>query len=534
MHEIVHLSSLVDEVGRRAGCKHVIDVGSGLGYLSRTLAFEKNWPVVAVESSDEMVTEAQRIDANVQKKLHRVMKHESGRVAWQPHVGSLRHVAAWLEPDCSPDELWQVVARAKEPRCGLCETSDEATPTSEQDGTIAHAADATAQVATKADGAGVLVGLHTCGDLGPTMLRVFHHAGPAVHALVNVGCCYMKLSEAGCSPGCHEAAEPNKEERRPCQPAGDPADVLEQDTQDARKTTTTPSAQASPFGFPMSDCVASLGLTAGFHIREYACHSLTAYACRLKAAASAGDGRGEASLRLHGRRAILELLLARRGRGRGASTTSGEMASGKAGDRDAGTRRAERAGGAQKVGNEPGGGTRSDAEGNRRLREATNSARVGTIRNAASLTLREYITQSYARCGLEPIAEEDWPSFLAEIEPLDAQWRRVVTFYVLRQLLAPLWEALILLDRLLYLRELRYDAHLVPLFDPSLSPRSYALIAIKPEAYMTDDALQGEGRIPPRCWRCGVTDSCDGCRADSAYRSGMFGGYGRCWAADAV
>ena len=66
----------------------------------------------------------------------------------------------------------------------------------------------------------------------------------------------------------------------------------------------------------------------------------------------------------------------------------------------------------------------------------------------------------------------------------------MVTFYVLRQLLAPLWEALILLDRLLYLRELRYDAHLVPLFDPSLSPRSYALIAIKPEAYMTDDALQ--------------------------------------------
>ena len=51
---------------------------------------------------------------------------------------------------------------------------------------------------SEAEGSSVLVGLHTCGDLAPTMLRVFHHAGDAVHALVNVGCCYMKLSEEAC------------------------------------------------------------------------------------------------------------------------------------------------------------------------------------------------------------------------------------------------------------------------------------------------------------------------------------------------
>ena len=44
-------------------------------------------------------------------------------------------------------------------------------------------------------GTSVLVGLHTCGDLAPTMIRVFLHAGRAVSGLVSVGCCYTKLSE---------------------------------------------------------------------------------------------------------------------------------------------------------------------------------------------------------------------------------------------------------------------------------------------------------------------------------------------------
>ena len=32
-----------------AGCDNVVDVGSGQGYLSRALAFQYNWPVVALE-----------------------------------------------------------------------------------------------------------------------------------------------------------------------------------------------------------------------------------------------------------------------------------------------------------------------------------------------------------------------------------------------------------------------------------------------------------------------------------------------------
>lgn len=39
-----------------------------------------------------------------------------------------------------------------------------------------------------------MVGLHTCGDLAPSMLRIFT-ANPSMHNLCNVGCCYHHLTE---------------------------------------------------------------------------------------------------------------------------------------------------------------------------------------------------------------------------------------------------------------------------------------------------------------------------------------------------
>ena len=55
----------------------------------------------------------------------------------------------------------------------------------------------------------------------------------------------------------------------------------------------------------------------------------------------------------------------------------------------------------------------------------------------------------------------------------------MVVYYVLRLLIAPLWEALLLLDRLLFLRERGYAAQLLPLFDPTLSPRNYAVLGVR-------------------------------------------------------
>lgn len=59
------------------------------------------------------------------------------------------------------------------------------------------------------------------------------------------------------------------------------------------------------------------------------------------------------------------------------------------------------------------------------------------------------------------------------------QHHRVVVFYTIRLLLAPLVETFILLDRAIYLDEYEISNTIISLFDPITSPRCHALIAIK-------------------------------------------------------
>ena len=59
------------------------------------------------------------------------------------------------------------------------------------------------------------------------------------------------------------------------------------------------------------------------------------------------------------------------------------------------------------------------------------------------------------------------------------EWWHVVIYYSLRLLFAPLIETVILLDRSLFLLEHGHDSSLVPIFDPTQSPRNHVLISVK-------------------------------------------------------
>ena len=136
----------------------------------------------------------------------------------------------------------------------------------------------------------------------------------------------------------------------------------------------------------MSVHVRSLDVFMGYHLREHACHSLNAYAQRLRRCVGEGATSAEASLQLHGRRAILELLLARFSPGR-------------------------------------------------------QCANVGGLKNAAGLPFEAYVALCFQRLKLPPIPASVWDASLrAEVAPMLRQWNRVVVFYVMRLLLAPLWE----------------------------------------------------------------------------------------------
>ncbi|XP_063625377.1 probable methyltransferase-like protein 25 [Cydia splendana] len=62
----------------------------------------------------------------------------------------------------------------------------------------------------------------------------------------------------------------------------------------------------------------------------------------------------------------------------------------------------------------------------------------------------------------------------------DSQWKNMVLFYLIRLCLAQVIESLILLDRLLFLKENGFNnTFLVKLFDPVLSPRCHSIVAIR-------------------------------------------------------
>ncbi|NWI46252.1 RRNAD protein, partial [Picathartes gymnocephalus] len=97
-------------------------------------------------------------------------------------------------------------------------------------------------------------------------------------------------------------------------------------------------------------------------------------------------------------------------------------------------------------------------------------------RKAHALSFPQYAHLGLPLAGLDP-AEVLLDS--AAVGAMLEQQQKVVAFCTLGQLLAPTVETLILLDRLLYLREQGFHCALVPLFNPRFSPRNLVLVAAR-------------------------------------------------------
>jgi len=66
----------------------------------------------------------------------------------------------------------------------------------------------------------------------------------------------------------------------------------------------------------------------------------------------------------------------------------------------------------------------------------------------------------------------------AVYRPQLLRWHLPALYYTLRLAMAPAIESLLLLDRLLFLRELPdVQAAIIPAFDPSTSPRNFVIAA---------------------------------------------------------
>ncbi|KAF8790001.1 Protein RRNAD1 like protein [Argiope bruennichi] len=98
------------------------------------------------------------------------------------------------------------------------------------------------------------------------------------------------------------------------------------------------------------------------------------------------------------------------------------------------------------------------------------------VKNAESLPFQEYAQRALSKASVT-VPNEFYS--LPEIQACLERWKEVLIFYSLRLITAPVVESLILLDRLIYLYEQGYPGCIVPIFDPTLSPRNQILISAK-------------------------------------------------------
>ncbi|XP_065838158.1 methyltransferase-like protein 25B [Oscarella lobularis] len=220
-HELERLVPVIDRVCSLNDISCVVDVGCGQGHLARLLAYGYGMSVDAVEAEESHLGGAEKgermLMTDWEKQEQRAESLTSSKQSFRK--GSLAHTRLRVSPDLKSDDFLERLSW-KEKR---------------------HA----------------IVGLHTCGNLGPTIFRLFAQCSSS-RALVSMGCCYMKSFD--------------------CE---------------------------STLGYPLSQYVKDLSHQLSFRAAELACHTMDAYRLRLQ-------GCNEGKLNVHAYRAAVELLVCKK------------------------------------------------------------------------------------------------------------------------------------------------------------------------------------------------------------------------------
>ncbi|XP_003743280.1 protein RRNAD1-like [Galendromus occidentalis] len=154
-HEIGRLAKMATGLFENARVRHVLDVGGGQGHLSRLLCFGYGMQVATLDAEGILVEKAQVFDNKVTRDFGRLKYREKVvKDVFRPPV----HLERLIGVSTAAEDVEYVTKHAWE------------------DTDINFG----------------LIGLHTCGDLGPTMFRLFAESSQ-VKALVSVGCCYHKM-----------------------------------------------------------------------------------------------------------------------------------------------------------------------------------------------------------------------------------------------------------------------------------------------------------------------------------------------------
>lgn len=147
------MADVTKVMASRTNCSVVLDIGSGVGHLSRLLSVRHQFKVVCVDAQNDFISSAQKFDRDLKKILKN--KDDTENIGNPPE-----HLTFHLD-------------------------SDE------------NCAKSLHDKVADISGAGQygILGLHTCGDLGPTLIKLFANSAKNGAFLQSVGCCYMKMEE---------------------------------------------------------------------------------------------------------------------------------------------------------------------------------------------------------------------------------------------------------------------------------------------------------------------------------------------------
>lgn len=453
-HEVEILAATIRTIAHDVNAKKVIDVGSGQGYLAQVLSFEYQLSVVAIDSSlhHSAVSSARanRIKKHYAAKLHKLQHGDK-------HLKVPQTVTLQVLSSDSLAALCISILDDQKQSDRSGSSLETIFPRSSESGVYKAATPCNDKITGSSS---VLVGLHACGDLSVNMLRAFVEC-EQMKALISVGCCYNLLTEGS-----------------------------------FKEINPLP-------GFPLSNGARLSGLILGKNARDLACQSAERWKNLTKNAAFQ-------NFELHAFRAAFQMVLDKYYPEVIASRPSiGRQ--GKALRRQQMRRVIE-----SKLDLKSPfcSCNQNDYLGYKTIAmqldeiEVTGGSYNFKTLEEGSINIEgfseqpcwyeEYKTLSsrssniyqlfkeFSKSGLHRLGFEN----LQDVNLLE-QWARITPFFEfigpywsLRAALGPLLETYILLDRLLFLQEHSnfLEARLVPLFNPTVSPRNVAIIARKFDA----------------------------------------------------
>lgn len=160
-HEVEILSSVIASLKYITNSTHIVDVGDGKGYLSSMLAFYFKMPVLGIDCSSTNTNGAMIRAEKLQRAWNGIMKNKYKKEEDSNMSVLYKQITYYISENIDLKKIAQDIFKREELTLGL-------------------------------------VGLHTCGNLGPTSIKLYNN-NKNIKMLCNVSCCYHLLEKDECS-----------------------------------------------------------------------------------------------------------------------------------------------------------------------------------------------------------------------------------------------------------------------------------------------------------------------------------------------